>query len=130
MTVPEAFSEKALAAFTKLHNVDVEEIESDLWKPKEVGELFRGVYLGKTFDSITKQATGEAVPLLNFICKSEIDGTPYRRRIRENVVLQRAFENMPMNTIVELEYMGEKVIKAGQNPMKDFKIFAEVQKSK
>lgn len=126
----EAFEEAALKSFSRLYKEEtkLEEIETDLWKP-EKGDVLRGVYIGKTFDSVVSQQ-GEAVPLLNFICRSEVDNSPVRRRVREGAVLKRYFETMPLNSIVELEAQENLAAKPGQSPARMFKVFSEKPVSK
>lgn len=126
------YSDKALAAFTQLYSdaTKLEPVEQDLWKPTDKGELLRGVYLGVTFDNIVKQNTGEAVPLYNFLCRSDFNNGPCNRRVRGGVVLDRIMKDLPLHTIVEIEYMGEVPMKAGQQAMKDFKVFAHMPQAK
>lgn len=118
---------EALAKLSSLSKTEFKQVESDLWKPTEKDEQLTGIYLGKSPSSFTDKNTGEIVPFIELLTKSEIDNSPMVMRILEKAALKRVFDTLKINTAVRIVYEGSMPSKQG-NPVQLFTVFREYSK--
>lgn len=112
-------TQAVIDALNKASKAELEEIESDVWKAREVGEEFSGVYLGDS--ASTFETDSGIVSWHHFACIAK-NGEPMVKRLLGSAILSRHCTKERIGTFFKFRYDGETKTSSGQ-PLNLYTVF-------